>query len=419
MSDSVTTYGSGTLGELPGNVRIYTAEETDSVVETAVSASVDGLSGEITSRLDELSGTIADMSGSAVAEDTLNQLIKIGEDPSCGSRNALLLASGGPECGFGYETPSVIKARIYDDDNNVIWDTVLTDSMFEVNGTSGRSGILSAMSGIADVQYAISDAYGSYGGATILSGIRNATLAGLLATNIGISGRGDTDATDSTTVGGALKRILDYFVGDEQHAETAWDSLSKLAQGLYVPHSVTADEVTDIISGYLEDNLCRLVSGCLSGYTASLDALTNAVSGLNDQVGVLQSGIENMVSGLADTIVQSLTTAEEEADSPEEQQRVAAAKAAFADPVKRDETIDAAKKSVGNSINEDITPAVDNVADKLDAPNTDEDVAGAASNVDDGGPTAVEAQDTSDNITKPNGVSDGLDQLATELIGEI
>lgn len=418
MSDSVTTYGSGTIGELPGNVRIYTAEETDSVVETAVSASVEGLSGEIKSRLDELSGTIADMSGSVVADDTLNQLIKIGEDPSCGSRNALLLASGGPS-GFGYETPSVIKVRIYDDDNNVIWDTVLTDSMFEVTGISGRSGILAAMSGIADVQYAISDAYGGESGATVFSGIRNATLAGLLATNIGISGRDDTSATDSTTVGGALKRILDYFIGDEQQAEIAWDSLSKLAQGLYVPHSVTADEVTDIISGYLEDNLCRLVSGCLSGYTASLDALTNAVSGLNDQVGVLQSGIENMVSGLADTIVQSLTTAEEEADTSEEQKRVAAAKAAFAGPVKRDETIDAAKKSVGNSINEDITPAVDNVAEALDAPNADEDVAGAASNVDDGGPTAVEAQDTSDNITKPNGVSDGLDQLATELIGEI
>lgn len=418
MSDSVTTYGSGTLGEVPGNVRIYTAEETDSVVETAVSASVAGLSGEIKSRLDELSGTIADMSGSVVADDTLNQLIKIDEDPSCGGRNALLLASGGPS-GFGYETPSVIKVRLYDDDNNVIWDTVLTDSMFEVVGISGRSGILAAMSGIAEVQHAISDAYGGESGATILSGIRNATLAGLLATNIGISGRGDTSATDSTTVGGALKRILDYFLGDEQAAETAWDALSKLAQGLYVPYSVTADDVSDIISGYLADNLCRLVSGCLSGYTASLDALTTAVSGLNDQVGVLQSGIENMVSGLADTIVQSLTTAEEEADTPEEQQRVAAAKAAFADPVKRDETIDAAKKSVGNSINEDITPAVDGVADALDAPNADEDVAGAASNVDDGGPTAVEAQDTSDNITKPNGVSDGLDQLATELIGEI
>lgn len=418
MSDSVTAYGSGTLGEVPGNVRIYTAEETDSVVETAVSASVAGLSGEIKSRLDELSGTIADMSVSVVVDDTLNQLIKIDEDPSCGGRNALLLASGGPS-GFGYETPSVIKVRLYDDDNNVIWDTVLTDSMFEVTGISGRSGILAAMSGIADVQYAISDAYGGESGATILSGIRNATLAGLLATNIGISGRGDTSATDSTTVGGALKRILDYFLGDEQAAETAWDALSKLAQGLYVPYSVTYNDVINIISVYLEENICQLVSGCISDYTTSLTALTNAVTELNNQVEGLQSGIENMVSGLADTIVQSLTTAEEEADTPEEQQRVAAAKAAFADPVKRDETIDAAKKSVGNSINEDITPAVDSIADALDAPNTDEDVAGAASNVDDGGPTAVEAQDTSDNITKQNGVSDGLDQLATELIGEI
>lgn len=419
MSDSVTTYGSGTLGEVPGNVRIYTAEETDSVVETAVSDSVAGLSGEIKSRLDALSGTIADMSGSVVADDTLNQLIKIDEDPSCGSRNALLLASGGPESGFGCGTPSVIKVRLYDDDNNVIWDTVLTDSMFEANGMSGRSGILAAMSGIADVQYAISDAYGYSGDATILSGIRNATLAGLLATNIGISGRGDTSATDSTTVGGALKRILDYFVGDGQQAETAWDALSNLANGFYVPYSTTRDDVSDIISGYLADNVCQLVSGCLSGYTASLTALTNAVSGLNNQVSVLQSGIENMVSGLADTIVQSLTTAEEEAETPEEQQRVAAAKAAFADPVKKAETIDNAKKNIGNSINDNITPAVNDVADALDAPNTDEDVAGAASNVDNGGETAVEAQDTSDNITKPNGVSDGLDQLATELIGEI
>ena len=393
-SESVTA---AMLADIPANCGVYTAQQVRDYVSgeledydvSVVSGALDGLQ----SGLDYLTENYA-------LKDDVAALIKeadSGDDPSV--RWNLLLGSG---------VPDLIGAKL-----NIegVWTSFLLEGDFSGYMSSGKDFLQFAGSVAEQIE---EYSHGDYSG-FISGGYRGSQVYGELGDSVGGVSEKSWSAFKST-----MMDIMSGLRRGEPGDGQGMEAFDLLTYGAYPTRQEVNSEINNELSGYArKEDLCSLISGCLSGYTASLTALTNAVSGLNNQVGVLQSGIENMVSGLADTIVQSLTTAEEEADTPEEQQRVAAAKAAFADPVKRDETIDAAKKSVGNSINEDITPAVDNVADALDAPNTEEDVAGAASNVDDGGPTAVEAQDTSDNITKPNGVSDGLDQLATELIGEI
>lgn len=389
-SESVTM-----LADIPANCEMYTAQE----VRDYVSGALDDYNVSVVSgALDGLQSGLDYLTENSALKDDVAALIKeadSGDDPSI--QWNLLLGSG---------VEGLIGAKLH---CNGGWTSFLLESDFSGYMSSGKDFLQFAGSVAEQIE---EYSHGDYSG-FISGGYRGAQVYGELGDSVGgVSGK-SWSAFIST-----MRDIVSglSMSGDGQ----GMSAFSGLVAGSYVTMSAVQSEMGDRLEDYArKEDLCSLISGCLSGYTASLTALTNAVSGLNNQVSVLQSGIENMVSGLANTIVQSLTTAEEEAETPEEQQRVAAAKAAFADPVKKAETIDNAKKNIGNSINDNITPAVNDVADALDAPNTDEDVAGAASNVDNGGETAVEAQDTSDNITKPNGVSDGLDQLATELIGEI
>lgn len=391
-SESVTM-----LADIPANCGMYTAQQ----VRDYVSGALEDYDVSVASgALDGLQSGLDYLTENSALKDDVAALIKeadSGDDKSI--QWNLLLGSG---------VEDLIGAKLHCDGR---WTSFLLESDFSGYMSSGKDFLQFAGSVAEQIE---EYSHGDYEG-FISGGYRGAQVYGELGDSVGgVSGKSWSDFIN--TMRDIMSGLSLGGPGDGQGME----AFGYLTNGAYPTRQEVNSEINNELSGYArKENLCSLISGCLSGYTASLTALTNAVSGLNSQVVVLQSGIENMVSGLADTIVQSLNTAEEEADTPEEQQRVAAAKAAFADPVKRDETIDAAKKSVGNSINGDITPAVDSIADALDAPNSDEDVAGAASNVDDGGPTAVESQDTSDNITKPNGVSDGLDQLATELIGEI
>ena len=388
-SESVTAM----LADIPANCGVYTAQQ----VRDYVSGALDDYNVSVVSgALDGLQSGLDYLTENSTLKDDVAALIKeadSGDDPSLGFN--LLLGSG---------VESLDGAKLH---CNGGWTSFLLESDFSGYMSSGKDFLQFAGSVAEQIQEYSNGDYEGF----ISGGYRGAQVYGELGDSVGgVSGK-SWSAFIST-----MRDIVSglSMSGDGQ----GMSAFSGLVAGSYVTMSAVQSEMGDRLEDYArKEDLCSLISGCLSGYTASLTALTNAVSGLNNQVSVLQSGIENMVSGLADTIVQSLTTAEEEAKTLEEQQRVAAAKDAFADPVKKAETIDNAKKNIGNSINDNITPAVNDIADALDAPNTDEDVAGAASNVDNGGETAVEAQDTSDNITKPGGVNDGLEGLADMLLG--
>lgn len=391
-SESVTV-----LADIPANCGMYTAQEVRDYVSGELA---DYDASVVSGALVELRSGVAELSGSMATESSVAGLIKTDYPTQyCGQ---LLLGSG---------EENLIGAKLhYNDGETSGWTDVLLEKDFPCAGgtLSGKDLIRFGASVAEQIDYYSNN--GDYSG-FVSGGYLGLQVYDELSNNVGgISGYGWSNFIST------MQRIVSGL--SLSGSGCGWDAFWLMVQGSYITMADVQDEMTDRLSEYVRDeDFCTKLSGC-TDFTASLSGLTSAISGLNAQVSGLQSGIENMIDSLAESIVDTLTeTASDPNQSEEVRAKAAAAKNNFDDQDIQAATILNAKKDVAGSIKNDIIGGLTEVANELDAPNTNDDVAGAASEMDGGGESAVEAQDTADNITKPGGVNDGLEGLADMLLG--
>jgi uncharacterized protein YoxC len=350
MSDSVTTYGSGTLGEIPGNVRVYTAAETDSVVSSAVSE----LSGSVAGSIAALSGEVSGIVQSGVTHDELHDLIK--DDYSSSAY------SGVVEIGSGKSGLIELSFNHNQGKTHVVLER-------DIQSTCGISGLNT-------------DIYSLHG---LLSQARD------LYPTIGIS---DHDLAKEVArrafCGDALYEVIE---SDSPYSGTD-SGLERAALATYACWELFGVSGVNVgtLKQFLQDvessgSVCNLISGCMSGTVSgimedisglqnccsSVGDLNAAMTSLNSAVASLQSatcgisatlsGMADAISGLPDAIVEAIDSA----------------------PLLTEEVKAKAKAAV--------LPAVHDMNQTLNQKKNDlaEDLAAMADALDDNDPTAIDS----------------------------
>lgn len=350
MSDSVTTYGSGTLGEIPGNVRMYTAAETDSVV----SASVSELSGSVAGSIAALSGEVSDIVQSGVTHDELHDLIKADYSSSA--------YSGVVEIGSGKSGLIELRFNYNQGKTRVVLER-------DIQSTCGISGLNT-------------DIYSLHG---LLSQAR------ALYPPIEISDHAlAEEVARRAFCGDAVYEVIgsDNPYGGTNSGLARVDLATKVCWQLFGGEfGLSVATVKQFFTDVEESSFCDLVSGCMSGTISGIESeisglqdccssvgdLNSAITSLNSAVSSLQSatcgisetlsGMAAAISGLPDAIVEAIDSA----------------------PLLTEEVKAKAKAAV--------LPAVHDMNQTLNQKKNDlaEDLAAMADALDDNDPTAIDS----------------------------